>query len=257
MANSLLRKVLIPADHGSWALVGSPILLGLLLTPGLAPALVAGAVFCGFLARQPIRFWLTDRLRGKAYPRTKTALSASIVLVAAAAVLLGSAFVQRSGWWWVWLVVAGCLALPELILELKGKRGNIWPQAIAAGGIAYAAAAITSIGGLELRPSAHTAILLSFDMTNAILYVHRRLRPEEGGPKLKKTMVVAHAHAIMVSTFMVLGGTITPLAPIAFAVLLGRALWGTSSKARQVPTPVVGVQETLYRIMLVLVLAFG
>jgi hypothetical protein len=48
-------RTLLPAEHGSWFMLGFPLLLGLLLRPSLAALCLGLAAFSLFLARPPLR----------------------------------------------------------------------------------------------------------------------------------------------------------------------------------------------------------
>ena len=52
-----LRSIL-PPEHGSWFMLGFPMVLGLLLRPSLAGACLALAALAFFLSRPPLRRWL-------------------------------------------------------------------------------------------------------------------------------------------------------------------------------------------------------
>ncbi|MFP3942061.1 MAG: YwiC-like family protein, partial [Thermoanaerobaculia bacterium] len=64
------RAVALPPEHGSWGLVGEPVVLGLLVAPGWAPFLVGLAAFAAFLAYRPAKLAWGDLRRGRRYPRT-------------------------------------------------------------------------------------------------------------------------------------------------------------------------------------------
>ena len=71
---SLARSVALPAEKGSWSLVSEPILLGLLAAASWAGAALAVGAFAMFLCNRPLKVYLADRRRGRAYERTGLAL---------------------------------------------------------------------------------------------------------------------------------------------------------------------------------------
>ena len=58
-----IGAVLKPTEHGGWGLTLEPILLGMLVAPTWAGALLSLAVFIAFLARQPAKTVAIDRRR--------------------------------------------------------------------------------------------------------------------------------------------------------------------------------------------------
>ena len=68
------RSVAIPAEHGGWGMLFSPILLGLLVVPSAAGLFLALMVIAAFLARTPLKIIWKDRQRGRRYARTVTAI---------------------------------------------------------------------------------------------------------------------------------------------------------------------------------------
>ena len=68
-----LKRVLVPAEHGSWGFLAEPLVLGLAVAFSGAGLLLALAVVAAFLARQPLKLVWTDRRKGRRYPRTAAA----------------------------------------------------------------------------------------------------------------------------------------------------------------------------------------
>lgn len=82
-------RSLLPAEHGSWFMLGFPVALGLLLRPGWAAASLAGAGLACFLARPSLR----RVLNGQRDPRSFRALG----LLTGTAGFLGSLALALSG----------------------------------------------------------------------------------------------------------------------------------------------------------------
>ena len=88
-----LKSVALPTEHGGWGFTLEPLLLGLLLSPGLPTLGLFLLGLLGFLARHPLKLLYQDLRRGKRYPRTDLALKvAGVYLVLALLGFLLAAF---------------------------------------------------------------------------------------------------------------------------------------------------------------------
>ena len=76
---SLVRSVAVPSEHGGWGLTLEPGLLGLLVAPSAAGALLAIAALIAFVSRTPLKVVLVDRWRGRRLERT--VIAARVVLI--------------------------------------------------------------------------------------------------------------------------------------------------------------------------------
>jgi hypothetical protein len=85
----MARSVALPAEKGSWSLVSEPILLGLLVAPSWVGAALAVGAFALFLCNRPLKVYLADRRRGRAYERTALALRYLVIYGVVALVGLG------------------------------------------------------------------------------------------------------------------------------------------------------------------------
>ncbi|MCA9913783.1 MAG: YwiC-like family protein, partial [Anaerolineae bacterium] len=68
-----LRPIALPTEHGGWAFLYEPILLGLLLAPSVAGFLLSISGVFVFLLHQPLKLAMKDRIRGRRFPRTNWA----------------------------------------------------------------------------------------------------------------------------------------------------------------------------------------
>jgi MFS family permease len=68
-----IKTVAMPAEHGGWALILEPIVLGLLLAPSWRGVLIGLAALSCFLTRHPLKLALSDRLKKRPLPRTALA----------------------------------------------------------------------------------------------------------------------------------------------------------------------------------------
>ncbi|PTY04966.1 hypothetical protein DB347_19950 [Opitutaceae bacterium EW11] len=108
------RRLLLPAEHGSWALVFEPVALGLLVAPSAPGFALALAVAAGFFLRKPAKLgW--GRLASKDPLVRRTARRAAVVFAA-----LGSAFLLAAG------LLGGLRVLAPFAAALPGAAYFAW-----------------------------------------------------------------------------------------------------------------------------------
>jgi hypothetical protein len=125
-AGARWRAIALPPEHGSWGLVGEPVVLGLLVAPAWTSFLVGLGAFAGFLAYRPAKLVWGDLRRRKRYPRTALAVRlAAVVLLAAAG-------------WLPWLAASAvALLLARAAWGLSRHRRPATARAVGFGEIAW------------------------------------------------------------------------------------------------------------------------
>ncbi len=246
-------RVLLPADHGSWALVLSPLLLGLLLAPSAEAFSCATGVLAAFLARQPLRLAWTDFRRRRLYPRTRWAAGWAATLLPAA--LACWALAAPWGAWVVWLAAGLALGLPQLALEFRGARGSLAAEALAALGAALMGGAVALAGGAEPSRAGPAAVLAGIDAAAAVAWVRAQLGKEDA------------RRAAWLATSLVFGGVVGAAwaasaggvglyAAVGYAVVQCRLVADARIRGRVVPVR-LGMREAAARLIVALSLALG
>jgi hypothetical protein len=215
-----LARVVLPAEHGGWAFLGEPIVLGLLLAPSWAGACVALAALAGFLARQPLRLFMGDRRRGKRYPRTTLAERAFAALALLGAAALAGALVLARGPLLPALGCAAPLAAAALALDLGQRSREAAAETLAALALGGVAAAIALAAGRAAPFAFALWALLALRALPTIAFVRARFRLDRREPSNPALALALHAGAI--------AGAFA-LAPAGFA--LAPLLWGYGALA--------------------------
>jgi YwiC-like protein len=225
-----LRPLLVPAEHGAWSFVLEPIVLGLLVAPSRAGAALALAAVVVFLGRQPLKLALVDRASGRTYPRTVVAFRLAAAALASAALLGTLAWRWTSHRWWPPLLAAVPLGVLQLAYDVRRHGRRPLPEL--AGAIAASASGPAIAAAAGWRPGAWLTLwtLVAAHGLAATLYVRARLA---------------------LSSI----GLAPPLAAMAFALLLFRAVWGLSGWRRQARAQAVGFSEVATSVLFVLILA--
>lgn len=251
------RLVMVPTEHGGWAFLAEPVLLGLLVAPSWSGALLAAAALAAFVARQPLRLLLADRRRGRRYPRTAMAERGFAACALAAAAALAGAFALGDRRLALGLAAIAPLAAAALAFDLGRRSRAVAAEVAAALALAGLATAIALAGG---RPTAHAFALwaaLAGRVIPTIVYVRARLRLDRGEPAPVAAAIAGAAAAIGLASLLVAAGLIHPFAVPAMILLLVRAAWFLSPLRPRLATAGLGVTEIAFGLVTVLAIAGG
>lgn len=251
----------MPAEHGSWAFLGEPVVLGLAValrapgaTPsgGMAATLVAVATVAAFLARKPLRISVTDRREGRRTARTARAgLAAAALALAGAAAVTGAALLAQGP-----VLLAMGLAAPigavALAFDLDRRARDAAAEVTAALALAGAAPAIALAAGLP-RPAAFALwAILAARAVPTVAYVRARLRLEKSHPVRTAEVLALHAAAAGGVALLAREGWVPWAAAVAMTVLALRAAVGLSPWRLRMTTMQLGLSEIAFGLLVVL-----
>lgn len=248
---------MLPAEHGGWALLAEPVVLGLVLAASPAGACLALAAVCAFLARHPLRLVLMDRRAGMRHPRTGLAERFALGFMAAATVLLVAASTLALRPLWPALAAAAPFALGALAYDAAGRGRHAPAQAAGAVALSASAAAIMLAGGRPASVAFAVSALLALRALGSVLYVRARIRLDRGTPAHAVGALCAHAAALGAAALLAGNGAAPWLATLAFAALLARAAHGLSVSRRVLRPQQLGFQEVGYGVLTLVLLAAG
>lgn len=252
-----LARVLMPTEHGGWAFLGEPVLLGLLAAPSVAGALVGLASLAGFLARQPLRLAAGDRRRGKRYPRTVLAERAFAACVVVATVALAAAVALARGPVAWALVPAAPFAAAALALDLGRRSRDLAAELAAVLALGAVAAAMALAAGWAAAPALGLWGVLAARGVPSVLVVRARLRRDRGERAHGTLAILASLAGAGAGAALAATGSAPWSAAAALALLAVRAAWMLSPARPRWSTPRLGVAEVVAGLVVVLATAFG
>lgn len=224
------RQLILPAEHGAWAWLSFPFLVGLALAGGWHPAvwLTLAAALAIFLLRQPATLWLRVR-RGKA--RASDGPLALIWM----AILLGVAALSLAGLTWigrgaVWQLAPAITALLAAYLLVAGYGPaavrTTWLELLGAAGLAVTApAALASVTGrLTTEAWLVWGVMGSLNILG-VLYVRLRLADTHQRRPARTPLIIVHLLMLGLAAGAALAGWLPPFIPWLYVALLGRAGW--------------------------------
>jgi hypothetical protein len=190
-----LRSIL-PAEHGSWFMLGFPLVLGLLLRPSLAGLCLGLAALAFFLSRPPLR----RVLQGQRDPAQILAL----LLLGALAIAFGLLALAMTGArFLIPLACVGPLVFLALRADLTRTTRSLAVEMAAQGAFAGLAAAMLVAGGNPLSGALRAWWFVTLVGSANLAHVRRWLGHAHGlvAAELRHRLVIVHLlHALLVGT---------------------------------------------------------
>ena len=191
-----LRSIVIPTEHGGWGFTLEPVLLGLLVAPGVAGVMLAVTALALFLCRRPLRMAWTDRRMGRHFPRTVLAERVSLVLLAiAGAGMAVAALTARGPFWWP-LAAAAPSAVLQVWADATRRSRHLLPEIAGAGSLGGFATAIALADGWAAVPAFGLWWVLLARTVASVILVRVLLRRVKGDRSPAAAVHGAHALAV-------------------------------------------------------------
>ncbi|MCC6650719.1 MAG: YwiC-like family protein, partial [Candidatus Eisenbacteria bacterium] len=240
---SSLRRVLVPTEHGGWAFLGEPLLLGLLLAPSGAGVCVSLATIAAFFARQPLKLFAADRRRGKVYPRTIVAERAFAACAVVGALAMAAAVALTRGPLLPAVGAAASVAAIALAFDLSRRSRDLAAELAGAIAMGAAASVIALAAGWPALAAFGLWGVLAARALGTIAFVRARLRLERGEPWNSAGVAAWQALAIALAAALAAAQAAPRAAVVAMALLAARAAWGLSPWRLRLRTAMLGVSE--------------
>ncbi len=246
-----LRPLALPAEHGGWSMLFEPIVLGLLVAPSVAGALIAAAAVLAFLARHPLRLFVQDMRRRRRYARTVICAWLALAYAGASAAALFAAVTMSGSRILLPLLAGALLALIQFALDLRQRGRSFVAEICGACATATTASAIALASHRSWEVALSLALLAASLTLPAILFVRAVLRRER-----RTTTMVLHGAAVIGAAILWQRGLTPAVAIVVMAILLLRAAIGLQAKTTPA-AKIIGVREAIAGAAAVLVIAAG
>jgi len=237
------RPLALPVEHGGWGILLEPLVLGMLVAPSRAGALIAAAAFFAFLARHPLKLAMQDALRGQTFARTMWCWVFVAWYGVLSAYCLIFAIAQSSSRIVMPFVIVAPLAIVMLVQDARRKSRSLLPEIAGAIAMSSTAAAIAVAAGRSSAFAFTLMALMAMRSVPSIFYVRALL-----GRGSAVTTMLLHALAFGAGVMVGSAGAIA-----AYLALFTRAAWGLAHEAP--PAKIIGWREIAWGIVTIGLLA--
>jgi hypothetical protein len=234
-----------------------PIVLGLAVAPSQAGLSLGLAAIAGFLLRHPVKLALADRRRRVRYSRTAWAERFAVLYGAVAAGAMVLAVGTAGAAAGTVLGMAVVLVLIQFRYDLRHQQRQLVPEIAGAAALSMMAPAIALAGGWASAPAVALWLVLMARAAPAILYVRARLRQMRGVRAPIAPPLLAHVGGLAIVGGLTAARLVPWTGTVALAVLLARAVHGLVWAGVPARAAVVGIQELVYGVLLIVLLVVG
>ena len=253
-----IRAVALPAEHGGWALIIEPIVLGLLLAPSISGVFIGLAALACFLTRHPLKVAAGDRRRNRVVKRTTLADRFALIYALLAIVFFAIAVSRTKPDFLLPFLIATPFLLVQFIYDARGHSRRLLPEIAGAYATGSIATAIALAGGWS-KPTAYALwIIVACRNVPTILYLRVLLsrRRQEPRAMANGAVVAVQLLALLVVLLLLFFKIAPTLAIVVFAILFVRAVIGLVDASVPVPKK-VGISEILFGAFVVLTVFLG
>lgn len=252
-----LKQVSLPTEHGSWGFLFEPIVVALAIGPSISGFAIAVMTIGAFLARQPLKVLIIDRLGQRNNARARAAVNFLILFSAISAVGFASTLYLTG----IRPLMPFILVLPfaavQIYFDGSRKSRGLLPELLGGVSISASSAAILLAGGATLFAAGAIWMLMIARLIPSIIYIRNRLRLEKGKDHSLRQPIGFHSTAFIATVILAYYGGVPWLAVGAMALLLFRAVTGLSPTRKKLKAMQIGVLEVIYGAIMVLAVVVG
>lgn len=238
-----LRNVALPIEHGGWAFLFEPMLLGMLVAPSLAGFGLCLSGLGVFLLFRPVQVALKDWLKHKRFPRTAWAERFILLYTLLAAGGMAFASYTARGPFWQALVLAIPFASLQMLLVVRGRAREGVTEVSGAVALAALAPMIVIAAGGTTAQALALWLVPAVRAVTSIVYIRQRLKRARGEVFSRVMPIGLHIAGLVAFTVARLAGWLPVIALIAIVILTLRCWHGLNWARTDIPTKYVGFQE--------------
>lgn len=258
---SLRTRLKLPKEHGAWAMLYVPFVLGVTVAWRLSWAvlLLLAATSALFIARESLLVWWRARTRGRTTENSQQAGRLLLIygLIATAGGL--PLILAYRFYWLLPLALIGCA-----LLVVNGKQAtqfedrSVQSEIIAIAGLTMTAPAAYAVArGAWDQTALWLWALSAAYFASSVFYVKLRVtglhakRPEDK-QRARRQCIAYHAFLPAALAAAVVTRSLPLFVLMAFAPVLGRTLWSLLKPANSLNLKRIGITEIIYSLIFLL-----
>lgn len=258
------RHIALPAEHGAWVFLLSPLVIGL-ATGGIRPAslLLVAALLSAFLIRQPVTM-AVKVFSGRRPKSELTNIGFWLVLYGLIAAASGAGLVGIGYGYIFWLALP---AVPVFAWHLwlvgrRAERRQMLVEIAGSGVLALAAPAAYWLGQGQVDVRGWLLWGLAWlQVSGTILYAYLRLeqRQLKQAPSQSESLRMArpafvyNIAALLLVAGLAAGQFVSALLPLAYLIQPLEVVWGTIHPAVGVKPKAIGIRQLVISVLFTLV----
>ncbi|MFT3781900.1 MAG: YwiC-like family protein [Nibricoccus sp.] len=249
------RRIILPGEHGSWAFVLEPLVLGLLVAFSPAAVAISIAVFCGFLTRKPFRLGFGKRQQTTATRKRARFVFLCLGGIAAGAISIALKLSAPSA------LVPLALAVPPLLFfarkDDEGDARSLAAEMVATGLCSLPLVSITLAANWPLSIALGVACVNLARAWPTVLFVRSRLRAAKQKQRPGLLCYVSQIAAPVALAALALSNG-SPWMPVLLCSLLSlRAGYMLSARSPRLTAKQVGIIEVFVGLLCIIVCAWA
>lgn len=255
------RQFMLPAEHGAWVFLFTPLLIGLVLGRRItfASGLLVITALSAFLVRQPVTM-IVKVLSGRR-PRADLASASFWLVVYSLIGLLAVAGLLWMGYSFILLLAIP--AVPVVIWHLwlvshRAERHQMIVELLGGAVLALAAPAAYWVGKGQYEPNGWLLWgLIGLQIAGSIIYTYLRLKQRRlsAAPTLKEGLrmgtlaLLFNSGLLILVVLLAVLNVIPPWLPVVYAVQVFEVVWGILHPAVRAKPGVIGTRQLVVSLL--------
>ncbi len=247
-----IKSITLPREHGSWAYIIEPLMLGLIAAFSVKGLFLAASSVFVFLLHQPVRVFFS------AGRKIRQPAVFFILLYAAIAGFFIIMFLKNTDFLTALpFFIALVLMTLYLVLELAGLDREFSVRLMAPISTALIAASLVMAGGWNFDDAAVIFLLVNLRFIPTAFYIRSRFKQSSGKESKRIVTSLVHLLSLITASAVIYLGRMPILPFIGVSILFGRAVYGLFIEKGPVIPKRIGVKEFIFGILYTLICAAG
>jgi len=233
-----IKAAALPREHGSWAYVLEPVLLGLLTAFSIEGLCLGIGSFFIFLSHQPVRSFFDEK-----GPARRTAAYFILGYGAAGTLLVSFFLINTNTAVWLPFFAAVLLMSIYLVLDLTGHGKEFYVRFLAPFSISLSAMSIVMSAGWNWEKAVMISVIVNLRFIPTAYYIRAKLRQSGNETFVRRTTPGVHLVSVLAAVYLVYLNMLPVLVSAGVIILAVRAFYGLYFDKKKVIPKHLGIKE--------------